>query len=136
MYENNRGTLKRYVKIINGYVSDDYIDVYYENENVIGYYKSNVTYSNSDILKTVDFNNYFKQNDNYKVANSIYYGGIVYDSIVKTDIYEQIYTYNNSIIPLRFYVTTYQNSNGNRYLDIKIVNVKTKGLVSEEVMFE
>lgn len=136
MYENSRGTLKRYIKIINGYVSDDYIDVYYENNNIIGYYKSKSTYTSNDILRVSEFKNYFKQTDNYRIPETICSEGILFDSIVNTDTYEQIFSYNNNIIPLRFYVTTYQNSSGNSCLDIKIINVKTRELVSEEVMFE
>lgn len=135
-YENNRGTVKRYVKLINGYETDDYIDVYYEGDIIVGYYKSKQSYSESDTQKTSNFASLFAENDNYNVRSSINEGGIQYDKIISTKTYEQIYTYNGVMIPVRFYVTTYTNDKGYKYLDIKIINVQSKTEISQEVMYE
>lgn len=136
MYENNRGTLKRFVKLINGYVSDDYIDVYYEGFEIKGYYKSKSTYDNQLIKQMPNYSNIFEQDDGFSIASSIVRDGITYDLIKNTNTYEQIYSHNNNIVPLRFYVTEYTNSFGEKYLEINIVNVMTKSIISEEVIFE
>lgn len=136
MYENNRGTLRRYVKLINGYVSDDYIDIYLENNEIIGYYKSNTTYTSSVNRLTLNYDLLFAENDYFDIPLSINSEGNTYNRILIAKTYEQIYTYNNIIMPVRFYVTTYSNDNGQKYLDIKVVNVKTKTLVNENIIFE
>ncbi len=135
MYENNRGTLKRYVKIIGGYETDDYIDVYYEDNKIIGYYKSKQVYNNIDI-DTTNFVESFKEEDNFKLSSKVVDNGILYDKIITTKTYEQLYTYNGSLIPVRFYVTTYINDDGQKYIDINVVNVEKKVQISEDIIYE
>ncbi len=135
-YENNRGTVKRYVKLINGYETDDYIDVYYEEQTIVGYYKSKQSYSDAAIQMTSNFDSLFAANDNYSVRSNINEGGVFYNKIISTKTYEQIYTYDGEIVPVRFYVTTYTNDDGYKYLDIKIINVQSKTEISEDIMYE
>lgn len=135
-YENNRGTVKRYVKFINGYETDDYIDVYYEEQTIVGYYKSKQSYNAAAIQMTSNFDSLFAADDNYSVRSNINEGGVFYNKIISTKTYEQIYTYDGEIVPVRFYVTTYTNDDGYKYLDIKIINVQSKTEISEDIMYE
>lgn len=136
MYENNSGTLKRYVKLIDGYVTDDYIDVYYENNTVTGYYMSKTKYSNVDLLRKNNFRELFETSNDYKVDNKIVVDNVIFDKLIETNVYEQIYTYDNNIIPIRFYVSKYINTEGITYLDIKIYNVQSRTLLNEEVIYQ
>lgn len=136
MYENTRGTVKRYVKIINGYETDDYIDVYYTNGNIKGYYKSKNTYTESAMLSTASFENLFKEVDNYSIRSEIYADGKIYDKILSTETYDYIYTYNGETIPIRIYSITYINSEGYKYSDLKIVNLSSKSEISEDILYE
>lgn len=136
MYENTRGTVKRYVKIINGYETDDYIDVYYSNGNIKGYYKSKNTYTESAMLSTASFENLFKEVDNYSIRSEIYADGKIYDKILSTETYDYIYTYNGETIPIRIYSITYINSEGYKYSDLKIVNLSSKSEISEDILYE
>lgn len=136
MYVSDDGTLKRYIKLIKGHITDDYIDVYYEKDDVVGFYKSKTTYSNKDISSMENFDRYFNNKDDYKVEKTIYVEGKIKAHIVNTDVYEQVYTYDGITIPLCFYVSIYQDLDGNSHRDIKVVNMMTRMVVSEEVMFE
>ena len=70
------------------------------------------------------------------MEKTIYVEGKIKAHIVNTDVYEQVYTYDGITIPLCFYVSIYQDLDGNSHRDIKVVNMMTRMVVSEEVMFE
>lgn len=136
MYENTRGTLKRYVKLVNGYVTDDYIDVYYSEDTIKGYYKSKTTYDENALRLTANYNEVFSMEDDISMSTRVCESGIVYDEIISTNTYDQIHTYNGELIPVRFYVTLYTNEKEEKYLDIKAINIITKMEISEDIMYE
>lgn len=131
-----RATLDIDLDFIKYPLTDDYIDVYYEKADVVGFYKSKTTYSNKDMSSMENFDRYFNNKDDYKVEKTIYVEGKIKAHIVHTDVYEQVYTYDGITIPLCFYVSIYQDLDGNSHRDIKVFNMMTRMVVSEEVMFE
>ena len=116
--------------------TDDYIDVYYSNEKIKGYYKSKNTYTESDILSVASFEKLFKEVDNYSIRSEIYAEGMIYDKILSTETYNYIYTYNGEVIPIRIYSITYTNSKGYEYFDLKIVNLSSKSEIGEDILYE
>ena len=128
MYENNRGTLRRYVKFINGYETDDYIDVYYDGDNNIkGYFKSNSTYDSKNLSKN-DYSIYFN--------NSCIFFNDDMRNISDVSSYDYLYTIDNKITPIRCFTYYHYNDDNELLYDMKIFNLITNEELSSEVIFQ
>lgn len=135
-YESADGITKRYVKMIDGFETNDYIDVYYQNGVAYDYYKSKTTYNAASLFAIKEAGRCFEQKSTFSVPEFTVQDGIRFTNVSKIVEQDFIYTYNGEIVPLRFYSTTYSNSAGEECLEIYVFNMKTQKLVPEDVMYD
>ena len=104
---------KRYVKIIQGYETNDCIIIYYDNDgNIINYYKSHYLYSTS-YNSGSDYSKYYSRNV-LKYDNTIIYNDkeYVFKEIVSKKRFFIGDPSDGNIIPLKLYVLQYENEFG------------------------
>ena len=59
-----------------------------------------------------------------------------FSNIIETNTYDYLVNYNGEYLPVRFIVTLYSNSQGYKTLDIKPINMLTKEVIPEDILWE
>jgi hypothetical protein len=77
-------------------------------------------------------------NSKYVLAPSslVFEDGMLFSKIVEINTYDYLVNYNGEYLPVRFIVTIYSNMQGYKTLDIKPINMLTKEVISEDILWE
>lgn len=129
--------VRRYVRYISGYPTNDYYDIMYDKIGGITYrYDSN---TKIDLKSELDVQTIISAfNSKYTLAPSaiVFEDSMSFSNIIETNTYDYLVNYNGEYLPVRFIVTLYSNSQGYKTLDIKPINMFTKEVISEDILWE
>ncbi len=122
--------LKRYVKYINGYPTNDYYDILFDEAGNVTYRYDSQSSSAKSVISAFS--------SSYSILPSKVYieDNMIFTSINKSNTYDYIVYYEDNYIPVRFVVTEYSNNQGFKTLDIKAINMVTKRILPEDILWE
>jgi hypothetical protein len=129
--------VRRFVRYISGYPTNDYYDIMYDETGNVTYRYDSKTKINlkSDMDMQAKISAF---NSKYVLAPSslVFEDGMLFSKIVEINTYDYLVNYNGEYLPVRFIVTIYSNMQGYKTLDIKPINMLTKEVISEDILWE
>lgn len=135
-YETSLG-VHRYVRYINGYPTNDYYDIHYDNDgNVTHVYESISKFNQNERQQALNLSSKFSSSFALNPSDRVIDEDMVFDVLDRYDSYDYIVKYKGELLPVRFFVYEYSNANGFTYLDIKAINMLNYSLMPEDILWE
>ena len=130
------GSAARYTKTINGIMTADYYELYYDQAGtVIDWYKSPCTISAQEKSAAQTKSTAFTlQPLNVLPLQTISASGMVFDQIESQKTFDYFLEIDGVLQPVRFYQTIYRNAQGVSHMELNGVNLLTGQAVSNDYL--
>ena len=121
---------QRYTKMINGMLTGDYYELYYDDGLLVDYYKSPINISESEKCIINNIYSFPKYN-----AKMIFDNPQKYDKIISDKVFDYLIKIDDTWTPVRFYQIVYKNDIGYQQMDLYGINMINGEYVSTNYLY-